>query len=145
MNEIKLMELLNYISHDFLYAIFAVIVTVLILFGVRWYGNIPNSSLCIDLNLLTYGFLWDVAIKAVREREYWPRFDESLLDLNKGTTLLSIALLNFVFMACNFKLVNKINSSKNPDGKIPLHVRMTMLPFVFGFGFASLIIFLFIQ
>lgn len=97
---------------DLFYAGLAVFFSVFAVALIRYFGNLPVGRVGTDLNLLTYGFLWDTALKALRPLEYWPRFQQDLWPINKGTTLLVIATCNLILMGFNMKLADRIDIRK---------------------------------
>ncbi|MEP6669104.1 MAG: hypothetical protein ABJF10_08130 [Chthoniobacter sp.] len=122
------------------YAILTVFVTVWLVVLVRVFGKLPVSLVGPDLNLLTYGFLWDTAMKALKEQPYWPSFEPLLLGINKPTTLFTIALLNFILLAANFKIAYRVE--KMTDGVLKTWIGK---PSVTTLGVFSLIVFLWAQ
>jgi len=122
------------------YGALTAFVSVVLVMLIRKFGKLPISLIGPDLNLLTYGFLWDTAVKALRNVEYWPRFQPLMWNINRPTTLLVIALLNFILLGFNMKLAHKVeNMAKGP-------LRNWLLrPCVTAVGVFSLIAFLWIQ
>jgi hypothetical protein len=119
------------------YAILTVAVVVLLVTAARAFGKLKPTRLGPDLNLLTYGFLWDTTLKAVQDKEYWPNFHAAQWPVNKATTLLVIALVNVVFTAWNMKLDEAI-SAPGVTG-FELFMRRTLSLAV---GITSLVMFL---
>lgn len=129
---------------ELFYAALSAFVIVGLITLMRMFGNLPLSLFGPDLNLLTYGFLWDISIKAVRGIDYWPRFDPSVWPLNKGTTLLVIALLNVILLAWNLKLSRKVETIYEKSGRSK-YTEWLLKPFVIALGIVSLVLFLLLQ
>ena len=119
------------------YAVLTVSVVVGLVAAARAFGKLKPTRLGPDLNLLTYGFLWDITLKAVRGREYWPNFHADQWPINKATTLLVIALINVVFTAWNMKLDESISAK----GFAGLKLFLTRV-FSLAIGITSLLMFL---
>lgn len=120
------------------YSILIVLVTIVVVLLIKIFGNIPASTIGTDLNILTYGFLWDTVIKSVRGKEYWINFEPSLVfELNKATILLVICLVNTILMAWNFKICHKASIDHS------LKTRLILKPISLVIGMISLFFFLF--
>jgi hypothetical protein len=119
------------------YAVLTVAVVVVLVTAARAFGKLKPTRLGPDLNLLTYGFLWDTTLKAVQNKEYWPNFQAAQWPVNKATTLLVIALVNVVFTAWNMKLDESISAPGVTGFK--LFMRRTLSLAV---GITSLVMFL---
>lgn len=117
------------------YASLTVIITVLLVLGLKAYGNIPTDNIGPDLNLLTYGFLWDTVFQAIRSGNYWPQFPEDLKDY-KIVLLMFIVIANTILMAVNFKLAYRTQVTYSFTDK----QRLRFLTFFLGI--VSLVIFL---
>jgi len=122
------------------YPILTVFVTVVFVIIVRRFGELPVSFVGPDLNLLTYGFLWDTAVKALRGDQYWPGFKPLAWNVNKGTTLFVIAAFNLIVLAANMKLADRVEAAK--AGRLR---KWVLRPLVFVLGVFSLIVFLSVQ
>ncbi len=123
---------------EFFYSILTVVVTVLVVVLVKRFGNIPGSSIGTDLNTLTYGFLWDIVVKAIRNQEYWPNFNsEYTFHINKPSILLLICLINTILMAWNFKISHQVSTQNTRI------TRWFLKPFSLSLGIVSLFFFLF--
>jgi hypothetical protein len=122
------------------YAALTAFVTVFFLVVVRIFGKLPVPFVGPDLNLLTYGFLWDTTVKALRGAEYWPRFQPLAWNLNRGTTLFVIATFNLLALAANMKLAHRVE--KLPEG---FTRKWLLRPLITALGVLSLIVFLWIQ
>lgn len=129
---------------DLFYAGLSAFVTVGLIILMRMFGKLPLSLFGPDLNLLTYGFLWDTSIKAIRGIDYWPNFDPSVWPINKGTTLLVVALVNLILLAWNFKLSHKVAATYQKSGR-SAYTEWILKPFVIALGMTSLILFLLLQ
>ena len=125
---------------NLVYAVLTVLVTVVFVIFVRVFGKLPTSLVGPDLNLLTYGFLWDTTAKALRGVEYWPRFNPLLWRVNKATTLFAIAFVNLIVLGGNLKFAHSVE--KMEKGRLRTWV---FCPLVNAFGVFSLILFLWIQ
>ena len=127
---------------DLVNAVITVFITVVVILAMRRFGNLPVALFGVDLNLLTYGYLWDTASKALRGTPYWPRWNGPLLEMNKPTVLLLICLLNFFLLAWNMKILHKIErytAAKTHLG----YTNWLWKPVAIGFGLTSLIAFIF--
>jgi len=122
------------------YPVLTVFVTVVFVIIVRRFGELPVSFVGPDLNLLTYGFLWDTAVKALRGDRYWPGFKPLAWNVNKGTTLFVIAAFNLIVLAANMKLADRVEAAK--AGRLR---KWVLRPLVFVLGVFSLIVFLSVQ
>ena len=129
---------------DLFYSMLTAIVTVVLVIGLRVFGNLPVGIFGPDLNLLTYGFLWDVGIKAMRNVEYWPRFDPTGWPLNKPTTLITISLINLILMGWNMKLADNV-ATRNRNGEKTWYTEGILKPFIIAIGITSLIVFLYVN
>ncbi len=129
---------------ELFYASMTAVVTVLLVIGLRVFGKLPVSSFGPDFNLLTYGFLWDTTINAVKGNQYWDRFDPTVWPINKPTTLLVIAIFNLVLLAGNMKLANKVEEIYKQKGRTA-YTEWFLKPVAIALGITSLIAFLFIQ
>ena len=141
---------MNISAAGFFYAFLSVIGTVILVTLVKVFGNLPTSilSLGTDLNLLTYGFLWDTSVKALRGQEFWSRFpQEDLSFLNKPTILVCIFIFNFLLMAFNLKLEHRVTERKksNHEKSSSWVTYWVLKPGVLALGVFSLLIFLFIN
>ncbi len=110
-----------------------VIVTIILVIFLKVYGNLPVGNIGPELNLLTYGFLWDTVLKAVTG-SYWKHFPQDIENL-KPLVLIGVVLLNVVLMAINFKLAYRLE-----EGTIE-NRGLTRFG-VFFLGIVSLMIFL---
>lgn len=126
---------------DLVYAVLTVFITVVIILAIRRFGNLPVALFGVDLNLLTYGYLWDTAQKALRGTSYWPRWNGPLLEMNKPTVLFLICLLNLFLLAWNMKILDKIE--RYTKAKIHLgYTNWVLRPVAIGFGLTSLVAFI---
>ena len=135
-------------AEDFFYAFLSVIGTVILVTLVKVFGNLPTSMLALgtDLNLLTYGFLWDTSIKALRGQEFWSRFpQEDLSFLNKPTILVCIFIVNFLLMAFNLKLEYIVIERENSKHGKSWVTNWVLKPGVLAVGLISLFAFLFLN
>jgi hypothetical protein len=92
------------------YAVLTVLGIVGLVAAARAFGKLKPTRLGPDLNLLTYGFLWDISLKALRGGDYWSKFHADQWPINKPTTLFVIALVNVLFTAWNMKLDESIGA-----------------------------------
>lgn len=111
-----------------------IIITILLVVGLKVYGNLPVSNIGPELNLLTYGFLWDTVLKAING-SYWLNFPKNIENI-KPLILIGVILLNIVLMAINFKLAYKLE-----EGLLESH-KPTNRFLVYFIGIVSLTIFL---
>ena len=125
---------------NLIYAALTVVVTVVFVIVVRVFGNLPVSLVGPDLNLLTYGFLWETSAKALRGAEYWPRFEPLFWNINRPTTLFAIAFLNLILLGANLKLAYRVESMKSTTQR-----KWLWKPIVNALGVLSLILFLLIH
>jgi len=127
---------------DCAYALITVFISVVVILAMRRFGNLPVALFGVDLNLLTYGYLWDTATKALKGTEYWPRLNGTVLYVNKPTILLVTCLLNLFLLAWNMKLLDKIEA--NTAGKTRVgYTNFVLRPFAIAIGLTSLIAFIF--
>jgi hypothetical protein len=134
------MNIINSIKcEEFFYSILTVFVTVILLIVVKEFGNIPTSPLSVgtNLNVLTYGFLWDTSIKALRGQDFWTRFPLNSVFFTKPVILFLIFVVNFLIMAWNLKLEHMFNE-RIKDKKSQNGLKVTII----ALGCFSLIIFL---
>src|SRR5262245_57369627 len=125
---------------NLIYAALTVVVTVVFVIVVRVFGNLPVSLVGPDLNLLTYGFLWETSTKALRGVEYWPRFAPLFWNINRPTTLFALAFLNLLLLGANLKLAYRVESMKDTTQR-----KWLWKPIVNALGVFSLILFLLIH
>jgi hypothetical protein len=127
---------------DLVYAVITVFISVVVILAIRRFGNLPIALFGVDLNLLTYGYLWDTATKALRGTSYWPRWNGTLLQMNKPTVLLLICLLNLFLLAWNMKILDNIE--RYTEAKIHLgYTNWVLRPVAIAFGLTSLVAFIF--
>ena len=102
---------------DFLYSVITVTVAVFLLIGIKVFGGIKykfHLEMPSDMSLLTYGFLCDTGIKALKGDGYWPRYDPLIcFGVNKPTILVLVILLNVVLLAVNLKLSSKFSENNS--------------------------------
>ncbi|BDT67609.1 hypothetical protein os1_17860 [Comamonadaceae bacterium OS-1] len=93
-------------TQNFGYSLLTVFLVVMFIGILRAFAGINKTALGPELNLLTYGFLVDVAMKAIRNKPYWPRYSTPWdWDVQyKPTVLFLIALMNFILMIWNIKV-----------------------------------------
>jgi hypothetical protein len=94
-----------------------------------------------ELNLLTFGFLWDVIMKAMLKQCYFDRIWSPLID-HKPFVLAVIVLSNFVLMACNLKWTAQLDARRKFISSHAVQLRRIRVVF---FGVLSLLIFLSIK
>lgn len=127
----------DFFTLELFYSLLVVILTVFVVVLVKRYGNIPGTSIGTDLNILTYGFLCDIAIKAIRGIEYWEKYSPAhVYELPKPTVLLLIFLINTLLMAWNFKITYRATTE---NGAVS---NWLLKPLSISFGLVSLIFFL---
>ena len=129
---------------EFFYSFLTVFITVILITIVKVFGGISINGTAIgtDLNLVTYGFIWDICTKALRGHDFWPRFSVNLTFLNKPVILLLIFVGNFLIMALNLKLEDIVNQRQNTGVQPAWVTQMLLKPSVIALGVFSLIIFL---
>jgi hypothetical protein len=49
---------------ELIYAVLTVIITIVLIIGLKIYGNLPIENIGPELNILTYGFMWDTILSA---------------------------------------------------------------------------------
>ena len=83
--------------------------TILLIYILKFLTNIKVDPISIgtDLNLFTFGFLFDIALKAMEGKEYWSNYSYLL---SKNYLLLIIFTTNALIMMANFKLENHITT-----------------------------------
>jgi hypothetical protein len=121
------------IVYEFLFSVLVILVTVIIIILAKKFGRIKNGAWGPELNLLTYGFLWETIISAMRGEPYWMGFS---MDAKFKPLLLAFIMIgNSFLLAWNLKLDDKIPTQKG--------MWATWLKFSRGFlGTCSLLIFL---
>jgi len=123
---------------DLAMACATVIVTVGLVVALKIFANIPIGNVASDLNLLTYGFLWDTILKAMYGN-YWQKLSPDLQSF-KPLMLFFVIVLNFVLMLWNIKIsynleLSKLQGTTNKNLKI----------FSYVIGMFSLMIFFVIK
>jgi len=93
-------------AENFGYSLLTVFLIVLFISILRVFASINRTALGPELNLLTYGFLVDVVIKALRGQPYWMHYARPWEwgTRFKPTVLFLIALLNLILMLWNMKV-----------------------------------------
>jgi hypothetical protein len=94
---------------NFGFAFATVLVTVIIIILYKVSGKLKTGFIGPELNLLTYGSLWDTVSIAARHQPYWIHINAELLPF-KILLLILISIANTVIMAWNFKLANRIET-----------------------------------
>lgn len=95
-----------------LYALLTAVVLVVVVLVMKRFGELKRQNFGVELNLLTYGFLAETVITALKGNEYWPNFNNDYL-LSKGAILFIIAISNLFIMGFNFKLEEKTSTIEN--------------------------------
>jgi hypothetical protein len=91
------------------YAFATVLFTVVLIVLIKVFGNLKTGLIGPELNLLTYGFLWDTISGATRGENYWPHITPELTAF-KTLILIFIVFINTVLMAWNFKLADQVEN-----------------------------------
>lgn len=99
------------------YAGLTVFVTVFLIIMIKAFGRIETdiTGLGTDFNLLTYGFLWDIAVGGFRGESFWSNYSLSNTFLTKELVLSLIIILNTLIMGLNFRLESKVNQCINDN------------------------------
>jgi len=124
---------------DIVSALMTVLVTIALLVGIKKFGNIKIGLVGPEFNLLTYGYLWDTCLLALRGENYWTLIPSYLIPF-KSFLLLAIVLFNAVLMVINLKIANKIDTETESRSDIQKKRNYKMLSFFLG----TLALFLFI-
>jgi hypothetical protein len=124
---------------DFGCALLTVFIAVVLLILIRLFGKLPVSLFGLDLNLLTYGYLWDTALKALRNQTYWPRLSDP--SINKAVLLFVICLCNFIFLAWNMKILDSIEKNASSQARIA-YTNWVLKPLAMALGLTSVIAFI---
>jgi hypothetical protein len=90
------------------YAFATVLFTVVLIVLLKVFGNLKTGLIGPELNLLTYGSLWDTIAGATRGQTYWKNITPELITY-KALILIFIVFINTVLMAWNFKLADQVN------------------------------------
>ena len=83
-----------------------VLVIVIVIAVIKRFIFNRWENIAIEFNLLTYGFLWDVAMKGLNGEKYWSNFPDNPI-FGKNFVLLLIALFNTALLAWNYKLTSQ--------------------------------------
>jgi hypothetical protein len=131
-------------AENFGYSLLTVFLVVVFIGFLRVVAGVNKTPLGPELNLLTYGFLVDVVMKALRGQPYWEHYSRPwTLGLQyKATFLFLIALLNFILMMWNIKVAEpKAVKVKCEGEEKEVLVKPTLLRSAFSalLGLASLL------
>ena len=121
------------------YALLSVFITVVVILLIRLYGKLPVTLFGVDLNLLSYGYLWETCLKAIRGHSYWPRLTSP--SINKPLLLFVICLLNVLLLAWNMKILHNIETNVGTGTKIR-YTNWFLRPVAIAFGFTGLVAFI---
>ena len=115
--------------------------TILLIYILKFLTNIKVDLISIgtDLNLFTFGFLFDIALKAMEGKEYWSNYSYLL---SKNYLLLIIFTANALIMMVNFKLENHITTVIGSSNYSMNLVDYLYRPCVIFLGIVSLSIYL---
>ncbi len=91
------------------FAFATVLVTVVLIILIKVFGKLKTGLIGPELNLLTYGALWDTISTAAKGQDYWIHISPDFTAF-KSLFLILIALCNTILMAWNFKLANRIET-----------------------------------
>ena len=118
-------------------AILTAVATVLLIQFFRKFAKIPTDGIGLDLNLLTYGFLWDTVLNAT-EGKYWDKFPEGSKEF-KPLLLIAIVFANLLLTLQNMRLTYEIEGLSESIEKKKKKFRSYYM------GIVSLIIFLILK
>ena len=115
--------------------------TILLIYCLKIFANIKVNLISIgtDLNLFTFGFLFDIALRAMEGKEYWSNYSQIL---SKNYLLLMIFTGNALIMMLNFKLEDHIATIVNSSNYSINLVNYFYKPCVIFLGILSLSIYL---
>lgn len=91
------------------YAFAAVLFTVVLIVLIKVFGNLKTGLIGPELNLLTYGSLWDTISGAARGENYWKHIAPDLTAF-RALILIFVVFINTVIMAWNFKLSDQVEN-----------------------------------
>ena len=136
----------TFISLDTLRNSFLIIFfTIFLIHILKVLMNIKFNVVSIgtDLNLFTFGFLFDTALKAMNGNQYWNNYSQSyFFGFSKNISLLLIFAFNMLLMMFNFKLeyytANLLTLTSCPTRK----VKYVYKPLIIFLGTLSLSIYL---
>src|ERR1700709_590897 len=79
----------------------AIFLSVGFVWIIKKFGNVENSNIGPELNLLTYGYISDTIVKAINGDKYWHSFNGPL---TRSWILFIITFLNLILLFWNLKL-----------------------------------------
>ena len=110
-----------------LIATLTIIGTVILIIVLKRLAKIPIGSIGLDCNLLTYGYLWDTIMDAMRG-DYWTHFPKQYEQF-KPIILACIIILNLILLLENMRLSHNLEIKKLQKHKYPYH----LLNYILGF------------
>jgi hypothetical protein len=108
---------------------------------IKKFGKVPIGHVGPDMNLLTYGFLWDTIFAALQGEHYFSRI-EPAFNGERGLILAAIAIGNLILLAWNFQVVQEIESARKINQRAKLGGKRFLSLFL---GLMSLFAFLVIK
>lgn len=85
-----------------------VLLNIVLIIIIKAYGKIPIENTGLELNLLTYGFLWETILDAFYG-DYWPNIPDGLAKY-KPIILAVLTFFNFILTIVNFKIAHNVES-----------------------------------
>ncbi|MEL6437819.1 MAG: hypothetical protein AAFQ80_00990 [Cyanobacteria bacterium J06621_8] len=136
-------------TNKLILSIIIVVFTVPLIHIIRKIANInaPLTAIGTDLNLFTYGFLADLALKGLNGESFWEKYPPELV-VNKNMALFLIITGNTLIMMINFKLEVYVKTLKNNRQVTPdifRKINWIYKPGVLLLGLVSLSVYLFVS
>lgn len=122
--------------------------TVLFVYILKKFASISIELISIgtDLNLFTFGFLFEIVLKAMKGEPFWLNYDSQTLSeiLPKSYLLLLIFTGNALVMMGNFRLESHIDdkTQANSTFRNTSRFKYFLRPLVIFLGIVSLTIYL---
>lgn len=122
--------------YNLVYAFSTVLLAVFFIFLIKKSYKLPTGSIGPELNLLTYGYLIDIGLAAIKSEPYWEHIPNFLVPI-KGLLVLFIGIINLGLLVHNFKLANLIETGGLTNSKKKCTKRVSIF-----WGVLSVFIFL---
>lgn len=115
--------------------------TVILIYILKLFANIKVEliSVSTDLNLFTFGFLFDIALKAMNNEPYWINYSGLL---SKNYLLLLIFTGNALVMMLNFKLEDYLKKVINDPNHSNSLIDYFHKPIILFLGIVSFTVYL---
>ena len=92
--------------------VLTVAVTIGLVLVVKHVAKIKNGNIGPELNLLTFGFLWDTIAMAMSQKNYWHRMPPALAT-GKAIVLGFLVVINFALMMVTIADADKLEKHRN--------------------------------